>query len=277
VTQLIEKYTNEHSRFMPVNGTLIHYRVEGKGPKLVLLHGSFSSLHTFDDWMPALKRKFTVIRLDLPAFGLTGPTPDNCYTMQCYITHLHHFLKNLGINRFSLAGSSLGGWIAWEYALAYPGQVSKLVLLDSAGFIDERNLPLPFRMARTPFFNRVIKFAVSRGMLEEFVREVYYNKSRITVELVDRYYELFNREGNPEAFLRLVNARYKDNSRQLRKLKIPVLILWGKEDRWLPVENAYRFHETIPENDLIVYDYVGHLPMEEIPEDTAQDVMAFLL
>jgi len=261
---------------LPLGGNLIHYRMEGTGPYLVLLHGSFSSLHTYDQWTKILARHYTVVRLDLPAFGLTGPSAEGCYTMKCYLHHLFHFLKNLQIRDFYLAGSSLGGWIAWEYALCFPGHVKKLILLDSAGFIDERNLPLPFRMARTPFFNRVIKFAVSRNMLEEFVREVYYNQSKVTEELINRYFDLFNRQGNPEAFLKLVNARYKDNSRQLRKLQVPTLILWGKEDRWLPVENAYRFHESIPENDLIIYDYVGHLPMEEIPEDTSQDVLAFL-
>ena len=261
---------------MPVKGTLIHYRMEGNGPYMVLLHGSFSSLHTYDAWTKILSERYTVVRLDLPAFGLTGPSADQCYTIKSYLHHLFHFLKSLQIDQFALAGSSLGGWIAWEYALCFPKQVNKLILLDSAGFIDERNLPLPFRMARTPFFNRVIKFAVSKGMLEEFVREGYHNQSKVTEEVIDRYFELFNRQGNPEAFLMLVNARYKDNSRQLKKLTVPTLILWGKEDRWLPVENAYRFHESIPENDLIIYDYVGHLPMEEIPEDTCQDVISFL-
>ncbi|MBX2840729.1 MAG: alpha/beta hydrolase [Flammeovirgaceae bacterium] len=277
MTELINKYTNEHSRFLPVKGTLIHYRKEGKGPKLLLLHGSFSSLHTFDEWTKILSKRFTVIRLDLPAFGLTGPMPNDQYNIPNYIRYVDCFLKMLKIDKVSIAGSSLGGWIAWEYALQFPKKVNKLILIDAAGFITENQLPLPFRMAKTPFLNKVIKFVIRKSLLEDFVREVYFNKSKVTQELADRYYDLFTREGNPEAFLKMVNSRYKDNSKHLKKLKVPTLILWGKEDNWIPVENAHRFHELIPTNDLIIYDLVGHLPMEEIPEDSALDVTSFLL
>jgi pimeloyl-ACP methyl ester carboxylesterase len=276
VINLVDKYTNKHSRFLPIRGTLIHYRVEGNGPNLLLLHGSFSSLHTFDPWVSQLAEKYRVIRLDLPGFGLTGPNADQCYTMQSFLFYIQTFAKMLDLGTFSLGGSSLGGWLAWEYALKHPEQVDKLILIDAAGFIDEDNLPLPFRMARTPFFNRVIKFAIRRTLLEEFVREVYYNKSKVTEQLIDRYYDLFTREGNPEAFLILVNGKFKDNTRALKQLKQPTLIMWGKEDRWLPVENAYKFHDFIPKNDMVIYDRVGHLPMEEIPEDTASDVDDFL-
>lgn len=274
--ELIRKYTNEFSRFVAIKGTLIHYRIEGKGPYLILIHGSFSSLHTFDAWTKYLSKKFTVIRLDLPAFGLTGPMAQGCYTMPTYIAHLHEFLRLNGVKKCAIAGSSLGGWIAWEYALHYPKQVEKLILIDSAGFTDKFTLPLPFRMAKTPFINRVIKFAVRKPLLEEFIREVYFNKSKITPDLVDRYYDLFSRDGNTEAFLKLVNSKFKDRTRLLKKLPMQTLILWGKEDTWIPVDHAYRFHDTIPHNELIIYDLVGHLPMEEIPEDTAIDAASFL-
>ncbi|WP_020532703.1 alpha/beta fold hydrolase [Flexithrix dorotheae] len=277
VTELIQKYTNEHSRFLPVKGTLIHYRKEGRGPNLLLLHGSFSSLHTFDEWTKILSKKFTVIRLDLPAFGLTGPMPNDQYNIPTYLRYIDCFLRMLKIEKVSIAGSSLGGWIAWEYALQFPKKVKKLILIDAAGFITDNQLPLPFRMAKTPFLNKVIKFVIRKSLLEDFVREVYFNKSKVTQELADRYYDLFTREGNPEAFLKMVNSRYKDNSNHLKDLKVPTLILWGKEDCWIPVANAYRFHEIIPTNDLIIYDLVGHLPMEEIPEDSALDVTSFLL
>lgn len=275
--ELIRKYTNEYSRFVAVNGTLIHYRIEGSGPYLILLHGSFSSLHTFDAWTKYLATQFTVVRLDLPAFGLTGPMAQECYTMPTYIKHLHEFLRLIGVDKCALAGSSLGGWIAWEYALNFPNQVEKLILIDAAGFTDKYTLPLPFRMAKTPFINKVIKFAVRKTLLEEFVKEVYFNKTKVSQALIDRYYDLFSREGNPEAFLKLVNSKFKDRTKYLKKLPMPTLILWGKEDIWIPVEHAHRFHESIPHNDLIIYDLVGHLPMEEIPEDTALDVASFLL
>jgi pimeloyl-ACP methyl ester carboxylesterase len=182
----------------------------------------------------------------------------------------------LEINELYLVGSSLGGWLSWEYALHYPERVRRLILIAAAGFLDDKSIPLPFKMARTPFVNRVIKYTISRSVLESFVREVYYNQSKITPQLLERYYDLFAREGNPEAFFLFVNQRFIDNTLHLKKLKTPTLILWGKEDKWLPVENAHRFHHLIEANEMIIYEQTGHLPMEEIPHDSLEDLLAFL-
>ncbi|MDW7694956.1 alpha/beta hydrolase [Flammeovirgaceae bacterium SG7u.111] len=276
MTELLAKYTNRHSRFIPLKGVLTHYRMEGSGPYLLLLHGSFSSLHTYDEWTKILSRRYTVIRLDLPGFGLTGPNNEGRYDMPYFLKFIRLFLAVLDVEKCSIAGSSLGGWVAWEYALKFPNQVKKLILIDSAGFLDTKSIPLPFKMAQTPFVNRVIKYAVRKTVLEDFVKEVYFNQSKVTPTLVDRYYDLFNREGNPEAFFKMVNGKFKDNTRHLKEIKQHTLILWGKEDKWIPVENASKFHEAIPHNELIIYDLIGHLPMEEIPMDSAQDVEAFL-
>ncbi|GAB4329556.1 MAG: alpha/beta hydrolase [Flammeovirgaceae bacterium] len=274
---MLEKYTNEHSRFLVIGRNLVHYRIEGEGFPLLLLHGAFSSLHTFDEWTKQLAHHFQIIRLDLPGFGLTGAIAENKYSIQHIVQFIHKFLNTLKIKELHIAGNSLGGWLGWEYALLHPDRVKKLVLIDSAGFLDLKSVPVPFRMARTPFMNKVVKYAISKNILEGFVKEVYYNKSKVNTELVNRYYELFSREGNPEAFFKFVNQHFIDNTRLLKNINQPTLILWGKEDKWIPVENAYRFHQKIPHNEMIIYEQTGHVPMEEIPIDTAHDVKAFLL
>ncbi len=273
---ILEKYTNQHSRFAVIDGSLVHYRDEGQGPCLLLLHGAFSSLHTFDDWTSKLTSQFRVIRIDLPGFGLTGKLNSGKYEIAYVVKFIKTFLEVVKVDQFYLVGSSLGGWISWEMALAYPDKVKKLILIDAAGFLDSKNIPLPFKMARTPFMNKIVKFAINRSMLENFLRDVYYNRSKISDALVDRYYDLFSKEGNPEAFFSLVNQRFVDHTRFLKEIKIPVLILWGQEDIWLPVENAYRFHDKIPNNEMIIYERTGHVPMEEIPWDTVEDVISFL-
>ncbi|MEM6298630.1 MAG: alpha/beta hydrolase, partial [Bacteroidota bacterium] len=91
-----------------------------------------------------------------------------------------------------------------------------------------------------------------------------------------RHYELFSREGNPEAFMRMVNGHFRDNTPRLRKIQQPTLILWGREDVWIPLEYGRRFHKAIPHNDFIIYDKVGHVPMEEIPLESAKDTLEFL-
>ena len=272
----LQKYTNDQSRFLVIDNALVHYRDEGDGPVLLLLHGAFSSLHTFDGWTDILKKDFRVLRLDLPGFGLSGASADHTYGIEKYVSWIRLFLEMLGAETCSIAGSSFGGWLAWEYARKYPKQVEKLILIDAAGYLDMREIPLPFRMARTPFVNKIAKFAMRKSVLEVFVKQVYGDASRITPELIDRYYDLFSREGNPEAFFALVNGRFKDNTRHLKKILQPTLIQWGERDTWLPLDNAYRFLADIPHAELIIYEDIGHVPMEEVPVITARDAQTFL-
>ncbi len=273
---LVKKYADENSLFMPIEGTLVHYRDEGEGEPLVLLHGAFSSLHTFDDWVSILKSHFRIIRLDLPGFGLTGPAANDCFTMQAYHRFVNLFLGRLGIGRCHFAGSSLGGWIVWEYALRFPKNVNRIILIDASGFLDEKSVPLPFKLARVPLAGRAVKYVVRKNILEQFVRQVYGDVSLVTPALIDRYFELFTREGNTSSFLKLVNGEMEDNSPLLSEILAPTLIMWGKNDQWLPLENAYKFNLAIPDSRLLIYDGVGHLPMEEMPERTASDALHFL-
>ncbi|RMG61675.1 MAG: alpha/beta hydrolase [Bacteroidetes bacterium] len=272
----LEKYTDEHSRFLVLDHALVHYRRQGSGPPLLLLHGIFSSLHTFDAWTEHLQRDFDVIRMDLPGFGLSDANADHRYDVAKYVQWLDQFLDRLDLEQVSLAGSSLGGWIAWEYALRFPERVNKLVLIDSAGYLDASQIPLPIRMARTPFMNRIVRYVIRRNLIEVFVRQVYGDPTKVTPELVDRYYELLARAGNPEAFFAFVNGKFKDNTPKLPRIETPTLILWGEKDAWLPVDDAYRFLHALPHAELIIYEGIGHVPMEEVPKQTAQDLREFL-
>ncbi len=272
----LQKYANEHSRFMVIDQALVHYRDEGSGPCLVLLHGSFSSLHTFDDWVTALRGQYRIIRLDLPGFGLSGTHPSHEYGVQKYLDVLDVFLQRMGINDCALVGSSLGGWLAWEYAIEHPEMVSRLVLISAAGFLDEKSIPVPFKMARAPMVNKLVKFVITRNLVETFLKQVYADTSKITPAMIDRYYDLFSREGNPEAFISLAKARPIDHTPRLPRLHMPTLILWGDQDIWLPVENGYRFLHAIPSAELIIYEGLGHVPMEENPTLTAEDLVEFL-
>ncbi len=273
--ELLEKYTNEYSDFIEVQGLKIHYRDEGEGEPLVLVHGTFASLHCFDGWTEILKAHYRVIRMDLPGFGLTGPKPDNRYSIELFADFLHEFIEKLGIGSCALAGNSLGGWLSWEFALKYSDQVTKLILIDSAGYINDNNYPLPFVIAQTPVLRNVFNY-VPKAVVRRFVRQVFYDQTKVTDELVDRYFDLFHREGNKEAFVRIANSYFVQNTHNLINLRIPVLVMWGHQDNWLSVEHAEKFKRDLLNCTTIIYDQVGHVPMEEIPERTALDVLNFL-
>ena len=130
-----------------MDGLSVHYRDEGAGPPLLLLHGTGSSLHTWDAWTDALRGHFRVIRMDLPGFGLTGPNRDDDYRIERYVEFVEAFRRRLGLESFALAGNSLGGEIAWSYTVAHPDRVSALVLVDPAGYPIDRPA-LVFRLAK---------------------------------------------------------------------------------------------------------------------------------
>lgn len=273
--ELIQKYTTEASRFLVFDDTLIHYRDEGTGFPVLLLHGAFSSLHTYNAWVKELKSFFRLIRFDLPGLGLTGPNKRGNHETVMYKRCVATVLDRLGIEKCHIVGSSLGGWIAWEFAYSYPKRVEKMVLIGAAGFLNERNTPTPFKMAQTPFANRVARYVVRRSLVEQFIKQVYYDQNKVTEALVDRYYDLFSNEGNPEVFFAMANSKPIEETYKLKDVHTPTLLMWGKYDSWMPLENIYRFYRRLPNAVMLIYDRCGHLPMEELPHQSATDVCNF--
>lgn len=278
VSELKAKYADESSKFMDMGGMPVHYKVEGSGPVLVLLHGTASSLHTWDGWVDELKDEFTIVRMDMPAFGLTGPNANNDYSIESYVQFLHNLLGQLGIGKFSLAGNSLGGLIAWNYAAAYPEDVDKLILLDASGFPkDPGDIALAFKLGTTPGIKKLMEYLSPRFLYVKSVTDVYADDSKVTDELIDRYYELSMRTGNRKALVARMNQIKESDTTALSELEMPTLIMWGEEDIWIPLEDAERYHRNIRSSILKTYEHVGHVPMEEIPEKTAADARSFLL
>ena len=275
IDELKEKYTYETSKFVTIDELDVHYCDEGDGEVILLVHGTFSSLHSFDDWNEILKKQYRVIRLDLPGFGLTGPSPSHEYSIDDYSGFLDTFLEILNIKSCSLAGNSLGGWICWEFAVKYENRVDELILIDSAGYIGEKSMPLPFVIAQTPVLRNVFNY-VPRAVVRRFLRQVFEDQSKVTDKVVNRYYDLFHREGNKEAFVKLANSDYAHNTDRLTQLSIPVLIMWGAKDNWINVKHSRKFEKDIQNSEVVIYENVGHVPMEEIPEKSAADLISFL-
>jgi pimeloyl-ACP methyl ester carboxylesterase len=266
---------------MKVGELNVHYRDEGNQEDsipLIFLHGTGSSLHTFDDWVSALKSERRIVRLDLPAFGLTGPFPDRNYSINHYVEFLDQFLTQLGIKECVLAGNSLGGQIAGAFTIQHPEMVEKLVLIDAAGYrFESKSAPIAFRLARMPVINKLLTFITPKFMARASVENVYFDKSKVSDSLVDRYFDLTLRAGNRQALVdRLTSNIDTFDIKDIRYLKQPTLILWGDQDMLIPVANAYRFHDDLPNDTLIILNQVGHVPMEEAPHKSLDAIMAFL-
>lgn len=277
------KYANTASQFIDVGGGLtMHVRDEGArdAPVLVLLHGSNASLHTWAPWVARLGDKFRIISVDQIGHGLTGPNPTNDYSAAAFVSTLDAVLQKLNVQKFALAGNSMGGWVAWEYALAHPDKVSQLILIDAGGPPDDPNkkLPIGFRLAQTPGLNKLLNIVTPRSVFEQSLHQSVSNQSIITPEMVDRYWELNRMPGNRNATrLRFANwAARGAHAGQLSSITAPTLIIWGAEDKLIPVAGADWFAQKIPSAEKIIYSSIGHLPMEENAGASARDVAAFL-
>jgi len=276
VDKLKPKYANGASKFIDINGLSVHYRDEGKGFPLVLLHPSPSSLHSFDGLTAELSKKFRVIRLDLPGYGLTGPNTTGDYSLRWYMQFLDSFLTALQVDSCHLAGNSFGGRLACEYAYERPARVKKLVLMDADGYPVEDAGVLAMKMARTSLLRPVVRYVTPKFFIAMNLKEVYGARYEVPTETVDRYYDLLLRTGNRDTFIAMSNQKAEDSSGHIKTLSNPTLILWGGDDSIFPPRYAERFHKDIPGSRVIVYDGVGHIPQEVVPEKIAADIQAFL-
>ena len=281
VEALAPRWATPPSTFLDAAGLQVHLRDEGPRDDptpILLLHGTGASLHTWDGWARRLTRDRRVVRFDLPGFGLTGPTPDGVYTIERYVETVIAVADELGIERFVLAGNSLGGYAAWATAVLHPDRVERLILVDAAGYpFQSQSVPLAFRIARMPVLGRMLGQVLPRSVVERSVRDVYGDPSKVTPALVDRYFDLATRGGNRAALVaRFEQTQPGQLAGRVPELRLPTLILWGRKDRLIPLENGERFTREIPGSRLIVFDDLGHVPQEEDPDGTVAPVLQFL-
>lgn len=281
VAELSPRWAPPPSKFIAVAGMQMHVRDEGPrtdSVPIVLLHGTSASLHTWDGWAAALSPTHRVIRFDLPGFGLTGPMPDRDYAMAHYVAVVTALLDSLHVQRVILGGNSFGGEVAVMVARARPDRVAKLILVDAAGYpMRSTSVPIGFRLARSPLFSVLMRKILPRAVVESSVRNVYGDPSKVTPELVDRYYELTLRAGNRQAVAdRFAQAPSDVIAADIAQLKLPTLILWGRRDHLIPPENAELFHRDIAGSTLVIFDGLGHVPHEEDPARTVAAVQRFL-
>ncbi|MBA6290149.1 alpha/beta hydrolase [Colwellia sp. MB3u-4] len=281
VAELSQRWAAEPSQFLNIAGMNIHLRDEGPTSDqepIVLIHGTSASLHTWDGWVEVLKEQRRVIRFDLPAFGLTGPDPQNNYKIEHYAEVVIAVLDKLQINKSVLAGNSLGGYIAWATAVLHPDRVSKLILVDASGYpYESTSMPLAFKLSKNPVTSLLLNNVLPKSLVARSVKNVYGNPDLVSDELVERYYQLSLREGNRSA----LKARFEQTlpgplAKKIQTIKQPTLLLWGKKDQLIPVKLGVQFAQEIPNSQLIVFDKLGHVPHEEDPQATVSAVIKFL-
>lgn len=301
VAHLILEYTDEHSQFIELDGLRVHVRDQGPadGPALLLLHGTFASLHTWDGWVEALQDEYRLVRLDLPGFGLTGPHPQQDYSLAATLYLLEALREHLGLEQWIVVGNSLGAGYALAYAQHVPDAVSALGLLNggrirlseaeyaarraevSQAQAAQRGQSLVVRALGQPRLRQALSNLTPRFIVRYALRDVYGDPDQVSAEAVRRYQDLLRRSGNRQAFVSRSSAstRPADTLPALTEpvpadaLDLPIVVMWGELDTWIPLSVGQRLHEALPDSILIPYPELGHVPMEEAPARTARDFM----
>lgn len=289
VVELSERWAASPSQFIEIDGMQVHVRDEG--PKsdpmpLVLLHGTSASLHTWDGWVFHLQQLLAgngqdnrrIIRFDMPGFGLTGPQPNNNYSIENYAKTVVLVMDALKVERAIVAGNSLGGYVAWATAVFYPERVEKLILVDASGLpFKAKSVPLGFKIASNPYLNTLLGNTLPRFIIQHSVENVYSDKSKVSKELIDRYFELTLRQGNRDALARrFVQTQPGLLAKRITEISQPTLILWGRDDNLIPLALSFQFKQLIPNSQLEIFDNLGHIPHEEGPLETVSSVLSFL-
>ncbi len=280
--QLETKYAVAPSQFMILpDGARVHYRDRGPktGPAIILVHGSNASLFTWEPWAKRLSDSFRVISLDLPGHGLTGAVPSGDYSEEGMVRFLKEFADKLALQKFALAGNSMGGAVAAHFAEEYPGRVTHLVLVDAGGlpFKAGDREPIAFQIARIPVLRNVMLYITPRSIVTEGLGDAIVRKEIINDRMIDEYWDFARMAGTRQATLDRFSLPWgpyvKDH---IAAIRVPTLILWGEQDHLIPVETGHAYAAAIPGSKLIVYPGVGHIPQEEVADRSAADVRGFL-
>jgi pimeloyl-ACP methyl ester carboxylesterase len=276
------KYAQADSHFVDLPGGYhAHYRENGAAdaPLIILLHGFADSFTTWDGWVRELKPQFHILSLDFPGHGLTRAPAGAELSGDKLADFVDAFAAKLMLPKFAVAGNSMGGGAAWQLAVRHPGRVNALILVDAAGFANDKpgKQPLGFVILRYRLGRMVLSKIDNRPLIEQGLKADVYDETLITPFIVDRFAEFQRAPGHREILMSVnMGPRAGSTAELLATIQVPTLILWGESDPLIEPAAAKKFAAAISGSRLITYPHVGHLPQLEIPQRSAADVAAFL-
>ncbi len=280
--EMIDKYSNAQSKFIDDgHGGQIHYRDEGNsaGPAILLIHGANSHLQTWESVVDNLKSKYRIISYDQPGHGLSGRAGNDDYSGDAMAAAGVKILDTLGVEKAVWVGNSMGGWVSWRAALKYPDYVSSLVLMNASGAQDGEKIEpyLGAKLMQTSIGQAILPYVAPRFIVKQSLQQSVSDPEVMHDALVTRYWELVRFPTNRQATIERSRAdREPEKWDEIDSINAPTLILWGEEDRVIPVSHAKLFKNKIKNSEMIIYSNIGHLPMEENPDQVSKDIDRFI-
>jgi len=273
--QLFPAGTEFTARYLLVDLTRIRYIDAGHGAPVVFLHGLGASMYAWRKNLAAVAAAgFRVIAFDNRGFGLSDKPPapyDNAAYAHLVVT----LMDSLRLSEAVLVGHSMGGAIAAQVAIDFPQRVRGLALVGSAGL--GAGEPLLFRMARWPVLGRMVLALRGRGFTGRLLRATYFDPSKVTEPDVDQYYAPVAQPEYGRALLGVLrHFRFDALKGQLDRIATPTVVLWGEEDRWVPIALGRALASGITRSAFVSVPHAGHSVQEEAPDEVNHLVIRFL-
>ncbi|MBI4642647.1 MAG: alpha/beta fold hydrolase [Deltaproteobacteria bacterium] len=264
-------------------GIKINYYEAGRGQPIILLHGFGASAYTWRFLGPELAGERRVFTIDLKGHGFSDKPQDGKYAVSDQAEIVAAFLRAQNLQDAVLIGNSMGGGVAlmiyFQLREESPPRIKGLVLIDSAGY--PQKLPWFIRLARIPVLNTLGAGLLSPRFVTGMVlRKCYYNKDKITDEMIDTYAYYGSLPGAADAVQQtakqIIPPDMEAMIAQYKTVRVPTLIIWGEQDEVVPLEGGRNFQRDIPDSELVILPRCGHIPQEEEPLETRRLIKAFL-
>ena len=266
----------------PSASVSLYKEVYGAGDPILCLHGLGANIYSWRHFITPFSQNNKLMLVDLKGCGRSPKPLDTHYSTEDKVEDIYNLILEENLTNLTLVGNSLGGAIALLVAIRLgkqePDRLSKLVLIDSAG--DKGNLPPHLNLLRSPLGIPIIYLAPSKLAALMTLRLCYFDRRRITQEQVNAYAAPLANRGGRHALLhtarQCIPANADELIGQIATIKVPTFILWGREDKVIPLKVGQLLHQLIPNSTLEVIEHCGHIPQEEKPDETVASISRFL-
>jgi pimeloyl-ACP methyl ester carboxylesterase len=284
-SDLAARYALTSSRtFEPEPGLRVHCTDEGNqsGRTLILVHGFAASVHAWRPWIERVGGEHRLIALDLPGHGLTEAPKDYQASLDKNAALVGAIADHVGVSRFVLVGNSMGGAVSLNFARAHSDRLDGLVLVDAAGWPGESEQqaggpPLVFSLLNNGFGRFILKLFDPRWFAKDALKSAYLDATLVNEALINRYGDLALAPGHRDILLTQQSRPGTPFTRaDFAALQVPTLVLAGEQDKLIPADQSRAIADAIPGARLVIYPDGGHVPMEQLPERSAEDLRVFL-
>ncbi|HOO70261.1 MAG TPA: alpha/beta hydrolase [Spirochaetota bacterium] len=271
---------SEKDHMITLDGVNYHYtEYPALGQDIVMIHGYAASTYTWEECAGILQKQgYHVWALDMKGFGWSGKPRDADYSPLVLGEEVYAWMKALKLKNVAMVGNSLGGGIAWAMAIVHPEMISRLVLIDAAGYKIKK--PFIIELSNAPLAEETMNLFFGKWLVKALLCQVFYDDSKVTGERINAYYLRQCTENALYAQIqvgrKLDFALFETLLRRVPEITKKTLIIWGRDDNWIPLESAAMFRRDIKNSSIAVIPECGHIPMEEQPEITASLILDFM-